>query len=302
MNADLILDSINDVRNDFILEAETPVRKRHALRRLAAAAIAAVLCLALAVPAVASSPIGYSIMYTISPALAQSLKPVNQSCEENDIRMEVISAVIEDSAAYIQIGLTGLEDGLLDGSTDLNDSYYVNYSFDAAASCSKLDYDDETNTITYLIRLSPMGDEKLTGGKVTFGLRELCGFTADWEGPLEDVALTPSDETVPGPVEHAAITCVDFVDDKLHVEVYFDPIDAGGANGFLYLKDENGEPIYGESDSRHDEAGTGRYDDYTFDVTPDQAESCALWGWFYTMSEPIEGPWSVTFPLEPADG
>ena len=55
MNADKIIDAMGGVRDKFVQDAEKPVPRRNTVRRLVALAVAATLCLALAVP-VAASP------------------------------------------------------------------------------------------------------------------------------------------------------------------------------------------------------------------------------------------------------
>ena len=80
MNAEHILDALGDVRDAYIADAAAPVpRRRRPVRRLGVLAAALALCLALAIPAAAYTDTGYAILYALSPAAAQALKPVNES-------------------------------------------------------------------------------------------------------------------------------------------------------------------------------------------------------------------------------
>jgi len=40
------------------------------------------------------------------------------------------------------------------------------------------------------------------------------------------------------------------------------------------------------------------YEEFVFDVSPEELENYTLHGDFYTASELIEGDWRITFPLE----
>ena len=47
-----------------------------------------------------------------------------------------------------------------------------------------------------------------------------------------------------------------------------------------------------------DEAGTGSYEEYIFDVPPSQVSGLRMIGRFVTCKMLVDGPWSVTFPIE----
>ena len=79
-----------------------PRTKRTGLKKWCA--IAACLCLVfiLAVPVMAASmPAFYNMLYTVSPATAQFFKPVQLSCEDKGIRMEVSAAYLHEKIAEI---------------------------------------------------------------------------------------------------------------------------------------------------------------------------------------------------------
>jgi hypothetical protein len=65
------------------------------------------VCFTLAVPAMAAADVqvAYEILYAVSPKIAQELKPVRMSCEDDGIKMEVISAYINGDKAEIYISM-----------------------------------------------------------------------------------------------------------------------------------------------------------------------------------------------------
>ena len=99
--------------------AEVPDRKKKRLMtgRLLAACLS--LGIILTVPGLAASvPAWYNALYAISPATAQFFQPVQRSCEDNGIRMEVVAVHMEENRAELYISLqdlTGerLDEGLL---------------------------------------------------------------------------------------------------------------------------------------------------------------------------------------------
>lgn len=357
MNAEHILNALGDVKDGYIADAAAPIPRRRTMRWAGMMAAVLALCLALTVPAAAYTDTGYAILYALSPAAAQALKPVNESCEANGVRMTVDSAVIENNTAYIRINMTDLEGDLFDGTIDLYDSYSINRGFDAAGTCVKEGYDEDTHTATYLVLLAPMDGSDIEPGKVTFTVGEFCGHTEIWEQPIEGIDLTAVGEAtktveregwlsstggqqleeqetaesgswhfstdpqavsnrmfnclIPSePIEvclGAAITGIGWIDGMLHIQVCRPDYLDTRTSGVVYLTDTPGQPMdyntppaYGEYArvSFYSEDQRDSYEEYIFDVTPDEAASLTLQGWFQLLSEPVEGPWQVTFKLQ----
>ena len=154
----------SDVQPDAALLRQTraavrkaPARPRR-LRPLIALA-AAVICLALtvpafAMPALAADPSGYALLYSISPAAAQFFKPVNRSDEDNGIRLTVDSVYLHSDTVEVYVALQDLTGDRLDETTDLFDSYRINRGFDCSATCSRVGYDAQTRTARFLISVS----------------------------------------------------------------------------------------------------------------------------------------------------
>ncbi len=335
MNAESILSALTDVRDGFINDADAPVRKgRPVIRRIAVLAAALVLCVALAATAAAYTDVGYAILYDFSPAIAQTLKPVNESCEANGVRMTVTDAGIDGSNAWFRIAMTDLEGDLFDGSIDLCDSYHINRFFDSVGSCYRESYDESTHTATFLAQLGAMDGSAIKPGKVTFRVREFSGHTEKWDGAVDSVdlsSLPEADQTVkregfamnmdtglleypeidclvpgePTPIcPGAALTGAAWVDGKLHIQTRAKMF---SASGIVYLtpapEDDMEAPgaildaVRANFYNGNGEDGYA-YEEFIFDVTPEQAQNLTLKGWFYLMDAPTEGPWEVTFRLK----
>ena len=336
MNAERILNALGDVKDGYIADAAAPSRRpRYTVRRLGILAAALVLALALAIPAAAYTDTGYAILYALSPAAAQALKPVNESCEASGVRMTVDSAVIKDNAAYIRIALTDLEGDLFDGTIDLCDSYDIKKGFDASVvggTCALESYDEDTRTAVFLTQLAPLDGTVIRPGKVTFRLREFSGHATLQDGPVQGVDLAdvgeaadtvsmeasffdfnadkeqfadrtidclPLGETVTEICPGAEVTGLGWIDGMLHVQIRTGP----RARGIVYLADAPADEMdegdifsWARSPSTVDD-NRMVCEDFIFDITPDEAAALTLCGEFVMLSEPVQGPWEVTFPL-----
>lgn len=148
-------------------------RKRYALRVIVAAAILTVIA-ATPTALAAASPTAYQLMYGLSPQLAQFFTPVNESCTDNGIRLEVLSARLKDeNSVEAYLSVQDLSGGRIDESTDLFDSYSIHTPFDSSGTCSMISYDDRTETAVFLISLTENSGRDLSGKKVTFSLQAL---------------------------------------------------------------------------------------------------------------------------------
>ena len=332
MNAEHILNALGDVRADYIADADRPVPRRRPqpIRRLAVLAAVLALCLALAIPAAAYTDAGYTILYALSPAAAQALKPVNESCETNGVRMEVQESALDGDTAWFRIAMTDTTGDLFDGPIDLYDSYQINRGFDAAGSCRQEEYDADAHTAVFLVQLGTMDGSSIAPGKVTFRVRELYAHSQLWEQAIAGVDLSAAaadPETIPftdpdaahgyeisspdntlaydclvpdTPVEicpGAAITGLGWVDGKLHVQVREQVGQDLNTTGVVELLDKNGEPLYSGYECFYDLENHVRYDEYAFAVTPEDVSSHTLTGHFSILDGYLEGPWEVTFPL-----
>ena len=338
MRGNELLDKLERIDPAYIEAADTAPNKRKSVWAKWGT-LAACLCLVcvLAVPAMAAfSPAFYELLYAVTPATAQFFKPVQRSCEDNGIRMEVTAAYIHENTAEIYLSMRDLTGKRFDETVDLFDSYRLHTPFDCTGHCQLASYDPDTHTATFLVTLEQWDRQSIEGEKLTFSVQKLLSGKKSWEGTLDGVdlggSLTSATQTVqprglsgdlfgsdggksvtvlkPGdaiasPVDGVTLTGIGYVDGRLHVQVYYADILKTDNHGSISLVNrETGEQIEcGGSAAFFDDAGTGSYEDYVFTGIEAYAlDTYALYGMFVTSAGPVEGNWSVTFPLENTAG
>lgn len=316
---------------------KTPAHPKR-LRPLIALA-AAVICLALAVPAfampaLAADPSGYALLYSISPAAAQFFKPVNRSDEDNGIRLTVDSVYLHSDTVEVYVALQDLTGDRLDETTDLFDSYRINRGFDCSATCSLAGYDAQTRTARFLISITSFDGQDIEGDKLTFSLNRLLTGKTETEGAVTGLdlaaaqaepatqqvewrggsgiaaeaggsgaetrtALVPTG-TLAAPTPGVAITAMGYVDGLLHIQVLYENILETDNHGQLWLENGAEKLECLGSLSFFAENGSDSFEEYVFDVSPAQLADCTLYGSFVTADTLIEGGWEITFPLTEA--
>ena len=277
MKNDILMDAIGMINDDTVADAHSKAARKHYApgKRLVAVVAALVTALAVSISAMAAADVdaAYELLYQFSPSVAQLLKPINRSCEDNGIRMEVISADITGSEAYIYISVEDTTGDRIDSTIDLYDSYDINRSFDCAAHCELVNYDESTGKAVFLIHMESMDGSAIRGGKVTFSVKQLLSNKNIINGALpidltqaaeaeqtqivspglfrgkasSSPFLVPQEGGVYSPGDGAEITAIGYIDGKLHIQVRYDRHRDGkwyyDNHGFLSLLDENGEQI-----------------------------------------------------------
>lgn len=273
----------------------------------------------------------YDILYSLYPEIAAKLAPVNLSCIDNGIQMEVETLDIEHDTANIYISMKDLEEDRIDETMDLFDSYYIYPSDDSIGTCSKIDFDEKEKEVTFLIQLQQMYGKKIERKKLTFGVTEFLSGKQKMEEELPQINLENVEivtevqkdveergasgmgdwEEVTGflkenknmsfsPIDGVRVTAYGFVDGRLHIQVYYDNILETDNHGYIYLKDKEGnvissDVVIGFWDEKHE----GSYDEYVFNITPeDDLTEYTPWGYFRTCSTLTKGDWKVTFWVE----
>ena len=231
--------------------------------------------------------------------------------------MEVLSASVYENEAAIYISLQDLTNqNRIDETTDLFDSYYINRGFDSFASCQIVSFDKETNTATFLINITQANDREIGGNKITFGFREFISKKSKFEGDLSELDLskaveakdtfTPewfrgasgTDGGIVSPVDGVTVTNMGFIDDKLHIQVYYKDIMNFDNHGYITLYDKSGKKAEYFDVSFFDDEEIGSYDEIIYDIKPDEVNNYTAFGKFVTCRNKTEGFWQVTFPLE----
>lgn len=345
MNANKTEMVINSIDDEYIQEAYQYMKKRKSfsykfVKKIGtiAACFAMLIVFSMAslsIAAAAGNVTAYGILYAMHPQIAQKLIPVNVSCEDNGIRMEVEAAHIHGDTAEIYISMQDLMENRIDESIDLFDSYEILTSKDSTGTCSFVDYQEETKTATFLIRIQHMNHEKIEGQKLTFYVSEFLAQKKEIEKELPEIALDNltmvsdvqteveirgggnfmeeygNDNSISGflwgneaqsfsPTEGVMVTAWGFIDGRLHIQVHYADILDTDNHGDVYLKDESGNVIKClENISFWDEANTGSYEEYIFAISPeDELSGFSVWGYFVTCSQLTTGNWQVTFPIE----
>lgn len=338
MNSDHLLDAMGEIRPEYIMEAKqpAPIRRRPVLRALIAAALAA-FCLSASVCAMTAADVdpAYELLYRVSPAAAQLLKPVHRSCTDQGLRVEVVSADVRGDAAEICVGVTDLEGERVDGTLDLFDSCTIRTGHDSMGGCEFLRYDPDAGTALFLISIRHLDGAPIRRDKVTFSVTRMLTNKGEWTGELplridpapailaegtyeergfsavydpehpdepakeiRPVHLKPdlnADEITPG----VRITAMGLVGDRLHVQAHYDDILRTDNHGWVWLERPDGtriDPVFDASFWDGDHRGS--FEEYEFELTAAEAAECRLMGEFTTCRSLVEGNWEITFPVE----
>lgn len=312
------------------------IKETHAFRYVPKPLAAAVIgiCIFITVPVLAANvePV-YQLMYLVSPTIARFFKPVQRSCQDNGIKMEVVSAYIRGNTAQIYITMEDLTHDRIDGTIDLYDSFSINRPFDSTAVCELAGFDASAKKATFLITMNEWGNKNIEGDKITFSVREFLSHKTIYDNQYIPVSLTgiqPAEDTRPVavyglggpdvnrtdrdnitalspgspregfPIDGIDFTGIGYIDGKLHIQTRIENVLENDNHGYFYLKDRNGKEIkydYSFNFSDNDEA-SARYCEYIFDIPIQTISSYSLYGYFVTSGMKTEGNWSVTFPLE----
>lgn len=331
MKLENLVDAIGCIDENKIAYAKNSVVIKKSYKKIIALISVLVMLFAVVVPVFSASfnPV-YNLLYYISPSLAQALKPIQLSCEDNGIRMEVISCAVYDDEAAFYISLKDLTNqGRIDGTTDLFDSYRINRAFDSSASCSRLSFDNKAGVATFLITIKQWNGKKIGSDKITFFFTQLLsnknvfkgeltneilqnindvtetqipssfrgggGKDFDFESRYDLKYLMPTKNGIYSAVDGVTVTNVGFIDGKLHIQLYFDNIAMYDNHGYIELIDSNGNKAESISFSFWDDKKEGSYEEIIYEISPEQLSDYKAYGHFVTCDTLIEGRWEVTF-------
>lgn len=335
MKTDTMLDAIGMIDENLIDDAKKQriIKKHKFIKPIVAVATIAV-CITAPLSATAfGSDKAYSLLYHLSPSTAQALKPVQKSCIDNGIKMEVISADIDGSKASIYISLQDMEQNRIDKTVDLFDSYSINCPYDNISHCSFSEYDEETNTAYFLVAIERMDGKAIKNNKITFSVKEMIFGKETFSEILSDIDmndisknpdtmnnincrgmsykyeepdytafeyLVPEDTLSVSPVEGVKITGIGYIDDELHIQTHYDDISRTDNHGFLSLIDKNGNAVELDEDlsiSFWDENYKGSYDERIIKLPYEEISDYQLYGEFITSKGYTDGNWQITFSL-----
>ena len=332
MKIDKLTDAIGMIDDNMIKEAKEAHKKTKVIpfRKLAVAATIALVCFG-SVPALAAADVepAYDLLYSISPALAQKLKPVNLSCVDQGIQMEVDSAYIHGDTAEAILCIQDLTGNRIDETVDLFDSYNIRNMKDSSATCNLLDYNKDTGIATFAVLMKQMDGSSLAGSKVTVSLSKLLCKKGQFNGVLEEISLSsvtdtplltdnvkirggggaprpddavflqPASVPVSTPLSGISVSGLGYENGKLHVQICYEDIGNTDNHGWIRLQDENGEALECSYDvSFWDSSLTDSYDEFVFELPYEELENYQIYAEFTNSGLLIEGDWQITFPME----
>ena len=338
MTREDLLQAIGEIDENMALQAEEEkrVRKMNG-KKLVVLAVAAALLLSCVTGAfAATNETANDLLYKVWPWAAQALKPVNLSCEDQGIRMEVVSASLQGNEAFVTLTMQDVTGDRLDETTDLFDSADLQWPYDGSGTCTLLSYAPDTKTAAFALYMK-FAQTPTDTGKVTFSVKRFLSHkretTVDLTSLIGDIQEA---ETVPIPrpvrggggdksdfkvlnpensleipvTEGVTLTGIGISDGILHVQMRYDDIYHTDNHGFLILKDKdgneygNGELPYGISNinwfdrETNGVAFSDSWEEYFFAEYPENLSDAVLIGEFCTADPATEGNWAVTFPLD----
>ena len=336
-----LYEEITNIDDDLIEGAydfKEKVKPKQIMKRIAAVAACLCICVTASIPVMAATGNDkvYDALYKVLPAIAQKLKPVNESCESSGIRMEVESAYIEGNKAEILVSFKDLEGNRIDETLDLFDSYRINNPHDSTKGCSFHNYDKETGKATFLISIENDEGKNIEGDKVTFSVRNLLISKNEMEcelgmidmGDLDEVTdvynpekygaaydpalegwdwedqkvLIPNEEDAVEICEGITFTGAGIIDGDLHVQIKYDDVFNTDNHGFLSLKDSEGNIVEcSRSVAFRDAKDIDGYDEYLFDIPAEGLEDYVVIGEFVSSGGLVYGNWEITFPVQSED-
>ena len=169
-----------------IRQEQPPVRVR---RRALVPVLALVLVLFIATAIAGMTNEAFNtFLYETFPELATLLMPVNMSCEDQGIRMELLSAAAKENETLVTFSLEDLEGDRLDGYTDtmLSLEFDTDDDVGCAGSFSPGFYDEETHKVLFINETEYDSDLVLKkGGNLRASLHEI------WPRRYHTVDLLP---------------------------------------------------------------------------------------------------------------
>ena len=138
-----LVNKVKNFSNEEIIKKDKKIKN---IMLKPAIAIMILVMVFFSMPVLASNiPSIYNLMYLVSPKIAQYFIPIQKSCENQGIKMEIISINIHENEAQIYITMQDLIGDRIDETTDLNDSYSINRAFKCSIGhCEMIGFDNET--------------------------------------------------------------------------------------------------------------------------------------------------------------
>ncbi len=162
------------------VEVARPARRMRPLRRALALAAAFALVLCLGGGVLAAAPELQQRLAMLSEETLRLLQPVNQTSEDEGVRMEVLAALSDGQAAAVYIALRDTAgQGRIGPDTEM---YTADVSGAIFTQGEVVDYDEATGTA--ILRLTADGNQQLAGKKITVSTTSITSGH-NWNDPVD---------------------------------------------------------------------------------------------------------------------
>lgn len=336
MTAEKLLYAMNGIDDGILKKALEPKRaRRHYIGRIAAAAAAVMIIAAGSLPVgtALGADSAYDILYEISPAFAQTFKPVNEKCSYDGIEMCLISANVQGCRASFFISIEDTVGDRINGTADLDDSYYLRCPFDHSSCCTFKSYDSTNGKAYFLVSFERLDGKDIDSDKVTLGINGILCGNKDTEGVLiadltdtdtcpetmigaENVSgisysnkepdtdtmrfLKTSDKQLCSICDYADVTAIGYFDGALHILTRYKDSNSCDSHGFITLHGKDGS-VYDNDGictvSYFTDQYTDSYDETIIPIGYDKLGNYSLYGEFCSSETNIKGRWQVTAKL-----
>lgn len=332
---------ISGLDNDYITEAIDYKSDKNSmllggyLKKVAAAALMVSLLgiSGITVAAACGYTPAVEILSKLYPDFAKQLRPVNESCTDNDIEMKVEGVYVEDNVAKVYISMRDLTGDRIDETMDLFDSYSIYTDGDQIGGCEFVAYDDVNHMAYFLITLQNEKGNPIKGKYMTFRVSRFLSHKRTTDSTLAEIDLNElplnpeirnvddeplyfrggsrdsgrnnilqyNDTQAFSPVEGVQVTAWGIMEGELHIQVYYEDISTFDNHGYILLKDLKAaeEYVYPETYAYFDSDRVGSYEEYVFDLGAEADwNAYSLEAKFWTCTSLTEGNWEVAFPVE----
>ena len=167
MKTDTFLNAVGMIDEKYLnIDIQRNRITHHKLKKRIISITAAALLILSPLPVMTAfgADTAYQILYQITPAAAQTFKPVQKTCEDQGIEMTVISAERNGSEASVYLAMHDTTGTCPDGKWDLYDSYRINVPRDITGHCSFSEYDADTHTAYFVVHLETMDGSPMPDG------------------------------------------------------------------------------------------------------------------------------------------
>lgn len=309
--------------SDTLTRIQQGYHPKHRLRRGTAVALAAVIALGSTAAALHIT----DQLPALYAAVSRFLSPVEQSCTQNGITLQVESAYLEGHTVCIVFTLQDTQSNRLTADDLWLDDYRIDDWTQGGGSYQLLDWDEGTQTATFFAEFSVLNRTLDTSDPLTFSVGTISPVLSRLDG--EELPVSLSDVPTKAAVQsHILSSCslpdgtetpqsYDFLapqiplwksedglfsisaaiyeNGQLHLQLCTD--EAAGASGLLELLDANGQPVTISASYSYTDSGL-HYTETVYALPQSALSGCIPVLYGSVAGTPIQGDWRVTFQLE----